>query len=209
MRQKFLCEWLDVGGRCFASLLCKPKRININMTLTRYKGDLHGESTYRYPQGQQSRPQYYQGEVCTANQKRSHRSADRRISGQSSGTAAETGIYPEDAKTDAGSSDRGRNSKEPPQADHRSAQAYRLSIEAALQKKLHKLLRRNPGAYRAVLKKSLEIRQNPQHYKNLRGRMKALKCVHIDRSFVLLFSVDENLKTVPLEDLEHHNQVYQ
>ena len=53
-----------------------------------------------------------------------------------------------------------------------------------------------------------EIRQNPQHYKNLRSPLQHLKSVHVDKSFVLLFSVDENLKKVTFEEFDHHHRIY-
>jgi mRNA-degrading endonuclease RelE of RelBE toxin-antitoxin system len=34
------------------------------------------------------------------------------------------------------------------------------------------------------------------------------KRVHIDKHFVLVFFVDENNKTVTLEDFDHHDNIY-
>lgn len=84
-----------------------------------------------------------------------------------------------------------------------------LEIPDKVEKKLRKLKQRYPVRYAFLFRKVCEILKNPQHYKNLRGHMKTLKRVHIDRSFVLTFSVDETLKTVTLEDLEHPDRVYQ
>lgn len=53
-----------------------------------------------------------------------------------------------------------------------------------------------------------EIRQNPQHYKNLRQPMQHFKRVHIDKSFVLIFSVDENKKHIIVEDYDHHDKIF-
>ncbi|WP_245528138.1 hypothetical protein [Methanocaldococcus vulcanius] len=41
-----------------------------------------------------------------------------------------------------------------------------------------------------------EIVQNPQHYKNLKYPLNDFKRVHTDKSFVLVFTVDENDKKV-------------
>ena len=58
------------------------------------------------------------------------------------------------------------------------------------------------------MKKAQEIVINPQHYKNLRAPLQHLKEVHIDAHFVLTFSVDENTKTVTLEDFDHHDKIF-
>lgn len=57
-------------------------------------------------------------------------------------------------------------------------------------------------------KKIKEIRQNPQHYKNLRKPLQHLKRVHIDKSFIMVFSIDESTKTVAIEDYDHHDKIY-
>ena len=59
-----------------------------------------------------------------------------------------------------------------------------------------------------IEKKVEEIIQNPHHYKNLRAPLQHWKRVHIDRSFVLVFSVDETTKTIIFEDYDHHDNIY-
>lgn len=85
---------------------------------------------------------------------------------------------------------------------------YLLEIKPSLDKKLAKIYKKNRKQFESIMKKVEEIIQNPQHYKNLRVPMQHLKRVHIDASFVLIFSVDENTKTVTLIDFEHHDNVY-
>src|SRR4030043_343403 len=53
-------------------------------------------------------------------------------------------------------------------------------------------------------KKVEEITQDPHRYKNLRYPLNNWKRVHIDKHFVLTFSIDEKTKTVILEDYDHH-----
>ena len=86
--------------------------------------------------------------------------------------------------------------------------AYSLAIKPELDKKLSKLIKRNRKQYEIIMKKAAEIVLNPQHYKNLRAPLQHLKEVHIDRHFVLTFSVDENTKTVTLEDFVHHSEIF-
>ncbi len=85
---------------------------------------------------------------------------------------------------------------------------YKLEIRPSLQKKLEKLAKRNPKQAEIIVKKSEEILLNPQHYKNLRAPLNHWKRVHIDKHFVLTFSVDENTETVILEDYDHHDEIY-
>jgi mRNA-degrading endonuclease RelE of RelBE toxin-antitoxin system len=35
-----------------------------------------------------------------------------------------------------------------------------------------------------------------------------MRRVHIDKSFVLVFSIDETEKTVIIEDYDHHDKIY-
>jgi mRNA-degrading endonuclease RelE of RelBE toxin-antitoxin system len=53
-----------------------------------------------------------------------------------------------------------------------------------------------------VMKKLEEILQNPHHYKPLSHDMKHLYRVHIDSSFVLVFSIHENDKIVLFVDMD-------
>ncbi len=59
-----------------------------------------------------------------------------------------------------------------------------------------------------IMKKAAEISKNPHRYKNLRAPLNQWKRVHIDKHFVLAFSVDEKTKTVTLEDFDHHDKIY-
>ena len=85
---------------------------------------------------------------------------------------------------------------------------YFLSIKPNLDKKLAKLCKKNRKQYEIIMKKADEIVMNPQHYKNLRAPLQHLREVHIDKHFVLTFSLDDATKTVVLEDFEHHNKIF-
>lgn len=85
---------------------------------------------------------------------------------------------------------------------------YVLHISPDLDKVLYKLITKNRKQYEIIMKKVEEILQNPQHYKNLRAPLQHLKRVHIDKHFVLIFSVDENAKIITLEDYDHHDNIY-
>ena len=85
---------------------------------------------------------------------------------------------------------------------------YSFDIKDSLDKKLSRLAKKNPKQLEIIYKKIGEIIQNPQHYKNLRAPMQHLKRVHIDKSFVLTFSIDESRNTIIIEDYDHHDNIY-
>ncbi len=85
---------------------------------------------------------------------------------------------------------------------------YELAIRPSLEKTLAKLAKKNPKQVDIILKKVDEILKDPHRYKNLRKPLNHWKRVHIDRHFVLTFSVDEETKTVILEDYDHHDNIY-
>ncbi|AKB26267.1 hypothetical protein MSMTP_2798 [Methanosarcina sp. MTP4] len=85
---------------------------------------------------------------------------------------------------------------------------YNLKIRAELDYKFEKLAKKNKKQLEIILNKADEIIQDPHRYKNLRAPMNHLKRVHIDKHFVLVFSVDEEVKTVTLEDYAHHDNIY-
>ena len=85
---------------------------------------------------------------------------------------------------------------------------YILQIRPSLRKKLEKLGKKNPKQAEIIAKKSEEIIVNPNRYKNLRAPLNNWKRVHIDKHFVLAFSVNEGSKTVILEDYDHHDNIY-
>lgn len=85
---------------------------------------------------------------------------------------------------------------------------YTLKIRAELDNKFEKLSKKNGKQLKMILDKADEIIENPHRFKNLRAPMNHLKRVHIDKHFVLVFSIDEESKTVTLEDYDHHDNIY-
>jgi YafQ family addiction module toxin component len=85
---------------------------------------------------------------------------------------------------------------------------YNLIIKEELDSKFKKLAKKNKKQLEIISIKVAEILENPHRYKNLRAPMNHLKRVHIDKHFVLVFSIDEKSKTVILEDYNHHDNIY-
>jgi YafQ family addiction module toxin component len=85
---------------------------------------------------------------------------------------------------------------------------YFLDIRPSLDVRLGKLAKKNKKQYEIIMKKAEEVIKSPHRYKNLRAPLQHWKRVHIDKHFVLTFSIDENTKKVILEDFDHHDNIY-
>ena len=85
---------------------------------------------------------------------------------------------------------------------------YTFEIREHLDRIFHKIGKKNQKQLDTIYKKIAEVVENPQHYKNLRKPLQHLKSVHIDKSFVLLFSVDERNKKIVFEEFDHHDRIY-
>ena len=85
---------------------------------------------------------------------------------------------------------------------------YDFELRKSVEVIFLKLAKKSPRQLEIVFKKIEEIVDNPHRYKNLRRPLQHLKRVHIDRSFVLVFSIDEKNKLVIIEDYDHHDNIY-
>ena len=85
---------------------------------------------------------------------------------------------------------------------------YDIEIMPSLDRILIKLSKKDRKKVEIILKKIGEISKNPHHYKNLRKPIEDFKRVHIDKSFVLIFTVDDNEKRVIFVDFAHHDEIY-
>jgi mRNA interferase RelE/StbE/toxin YoeB len=86
--------------------------------------------------------------------------------------------------------------------------SYALFIAHELNTKFTKLSKKDRKIMQTINKKVNEILKNPHHFKPLRGDMAGVRRVHIEKSFVLLFDVDEINKRVRLLDFDHHDKIY-
>ena len=85
---------------------------------------------------------------------------------------------------------------------------YRLEIKPKLEKKLKKIEKKDPVMFKAARDKIEEIIKNPRHYKPLRYDKKGLRRVHLEKSFVLMFEIDEEERIVRFLDFGHHDEIY-
>ena len=85
---------------------------------------------------------------------------------------------------------------------------HSFDIRPHVDKIFLKLRKKNPKQLKIIYKKIAEILQNPNRYKNLRKPMQHLKAVHVDKQFVLTFSVHNSKNLVIIEDFDHHDNIY-
>ena len=86
--------------------------------------------------------------------------------------------------------------------------AYSLEVAENLNKVFEKIAKKDKTTFEAINKKVNQILGNPYHYKPLRVPMQNKRRVHISSSFVLIFKIDEDRKTVQLLEFEHHDKAY-
>jgi len=85
---------------------------------------------------------------------------------------------------------------------------YNYEIIPSLQKEINKLAKKDKKRYEAVMSKIEEILKNPEHYKPLKHDLAGERRVHIMKSFVLKFEINEQSKTVTFFFFGHHDEAY-
>lgn len=82
-----------------------------------------------------------------------------------------------------------------------------FEITTNLSKIIAKIQKKDLAMYNSIFNKIDDIvnTQNLNHYKNLKKPLNHLKRVHINKSFVLVFSVKES--HIIFEDFAHHNTI--
>ena len=85
---------------------------------------------------------------------------------------------------------------------------YSLDISTEADKKFKKLESKNKKQLEIIDKKVRQILQNPYHFKPLRGDMHGSRRIHIDKSFVLVYEIDEKNRIVKILDYDHYDNIY-
>jgi YafQ family addiction module toxin component len=85
---------------------------------------------------------------------------------------------------------------------------YQLEIKPSCQEAVKKLCKKNKLLEIILQKKIKEILQNPNHYKPLKYGLAGKRRVHIMKSFVLRFEIDETNKIIILIYFGHHDEAY-
>ena len=85
---------------------------------------------------------------------------------------------------------------------------YSLFTKPNIDKIFTKLSKKNLKQMNIIVKKIEQILENPQRFKPLRGDMYSARRVHIDKSFVLTYEIDEINLIVTLLDYDRHDKIY-
>ena len=84
---------------------------------------------------------------------------------------------------------------------------YEYEIKDRLSKKLQKVSKKDHVLYEAIMKKILQIADNPYLSKPLHGKLKGKRRVQIGH-FVLIYGIDEKEHRVIFLDFTHHDEAY-
>jgi YafQ family addiction module toxin component len=85
---------------------------------------------------------------------------------------------------------------------------YSLEIEEDVYRVFKKLIKKDRKYLEAINKKIEQILNDPLHFKPLKHPLDGLRRVHVG-SFVLIYEVLENQKTVRVLKYKHRDQAYQ
>jgi len=84
---------------------------------------------------------------------------------------------------------------------------YSLEVREHVDRSFRKIAKRDPHQMEVLGKKIREILEDPHRFKPMHFPLSGMRRLHFG-SFVLLYSIDEQRRTVVLEDNEHHDVVY-
>lgn len=84
---------------------------------------------------------------------------------------------------------------------------YSLEIEEEVYRAFKKLIKKDRKQLEAINKKIEQILNDPFQFKPLKQPLDGLRRVHVG-SFVLIYEVLENQKTVRVLKYKHHDQAY-
>jgi len=85
---------------------------------------------------------------------------------------------------------------------------YNKEIKPLCKRQIDKATKKNPILRKAIERKITEIIQNPHHYKPLKHDLSGERRVHILKSFILKFIIDEQAKGVIFIFFGHHDEAY-
>ena len=85
---------------------------------------------------------------------------------------------------------------------------YTFFLHPKCRKEINIASKKNPILKKVLENKIREIILNPAHYKPLRHDLKGERRVHILKSFILKFEIDETRKTVIFLAFSHHDRAY-
>ena len=85
---------------------------------------------------------------------------------------------------------------------------YGIEIKPSCKDNINRLCKKNPVLEKAIRNKMEQILDSPHHFKPLRYDLAGERRVHIMKSFVLKYQIDEANKTVIFLFFGHHDEAY-
>ena len=85
---------------------------------------------------------------------------------------------------------------------------YKLAVKESLDKQFKKLKKKDREMLMLIDRKVQEILDDPYRFKPLRKPLQKKRRVHVGRSFVLIYEINEEEKIVALLDFDHHDNIY-
>ena len=85
---------------------------------------------------------------------------------------------------------------------------YKLAVKESLDKKFKKLKRKDRKMLVVIDRKVQEILDDPYRFKSLKKPLQNKRRVHAGGSFVLIYEINEEEKTVTLLDFDHRDNIY-
>jgi len=85
---------------------------------------------------------------------------------------------------------------------------YKLEIKESLDRKFKKLKKKDREMLMLIDRKVQTILDDPCRFKPIRKPLQNKRRVHIAGSFVLIYEINEQKKTVTLVDFDHHDNIY-
>ncbi|VVC03141.1 ParE toxin of type II toxin-antitoxin system, parDE [Candidatus Burarchaeum australiense] len=85
---------------------------------------------------------------------------------------------------------------------------YGLERYPACDRSIKRKCRKNREMQDALEAKITEILQNPHAFKPLRAPLEGLRRVHVLKSFVLVYKINEARNVVELVNFLHHDEAY-
>ncbi len=89
-----------------------------------------------------------------------------------------------------------------------NALPYTLEYEESCRGDIKKATRKNSALRVALEKKITQILEMPHRFKSLHPPLQNKQRVHIEKSFVLIFEIDEHKRAVILKKFAHHDEAY-
>lgn len=86
--------------------------------------------------------------------------------------------------------------------------AYELEMRETVARLLEKIAKKDGAQTDAIKRKIREILADPYKFKPLKAPLQGYRRVHVMRSFVLVYSINEARKTITIERYKHHDEVY-